>query len=149
MKKLISKILLTLAGASLLILPNLSVAIAAQNSTAPRIDRYIQDSPNGLDGYSLRLALQQTPTINFNQLPSEAQSVIDKINKGGSFPYKKDGSVFGNVEGRLPQQERGWYHEYTVQTPGVKGRGQRRIISGKDGKFFYTPDHYKQFYLVR
>lgn len=49
MKKLVSKSLLTIAGASLLIIPISPFrVIAAQGFTAPRIDRYIQDLPNGL-----------------------------------------------------------------------------------------------------
>lgn len=49
MKKLVFQSLLTIAGTSLLILPVAPFkAIAAQNSTQPRIDRYLQNSPSGL-----------------------------------------------------------------------------------------------------
>ncbi len=67
------------------------------------------------------------------------------IEDGGPFPYSKDGSTFQNREGILPQQPKGFYAEYTVETPGSDDRGARRIISGKDGSRFYTDDHYDSF----
>ena len=55
--------------------------------------------------------------------------------------------VFGNFEGRLPKQRRGYYHEYTVPTPGLSHRGARRIVAGGDPprEFWYTDDHYESF----
>ena len=38
--------------------------------------------------------------------------------------------VFGNREGHLPAKPRGYYHEYTVETPGASDRGARRLIRG-------------------
>ena len=49
----------------------------------------------------------------------------------------------------LPKQRRGYYHEYTVKTPGVRARGARRIIWGAGGEFYYTEDHYSHFQRVR
>lgn len=151
MNKFVSTRLLTLAGASLLILPNFVLSAIAAQPTARSIQDspyiYSATSPSSSD-YS-KIALQQIPTIDFGQLPSEAQSVVDKINNGGSFASNKDGSVFENIEGRLPQEERGWYHEYTVRTPGVRTRGAQRIITGQNGEIYYTPDHYRHFYRVR
>ena len=57
--------------------------------------------------------------------------------------------VFGNYERLLPQRSRGYYHEYTVPTPGVKSRGARRIISGKDREYYYSDDHYRSFKRIR
>jgi guanyl-specific ribonuclease Sa len=53
--------------------------------------------------------------------------------------------VFGNYEGRLPKRARGYYHEYTVETPGSNDRGARRIITGGEPpvEYFYTSDHYQ------
>ena len=42
-------------------------------------------------------------------------------------------------------RERGYYHEYTVPTPGVKHRGARRIVAGREGELYYTDDHYRSF----
>jgi guanyl-specific ribonuclease Sa len=61
----------------------------------------------------------------------------------GHFRTKKDGTVFQNREGRLPD---GNYREYTVETPGASNRGARRIVRDKDtGRTFYTDDHYENF----
>jgi ribonuclease T1 len=53
--------------------------------------------------------------------------------------------VFGNLEGLLPDHQRGYYHEYTVVTPGSKDRGARRIITGSADEFYWTEDHYSSF----
>ncbi|MEZ5341580.1 MAG: ribonuclease domain-containing protein [Acidimicrobiales bacterium] len=56
-----------------------------------------------------------------------------------------DDSVFQNREGILPTQERGYYREYTVVTPGSDDRGARRIVAGEAGDLYYTADHYDSF----
>lgn len=88
------------------------------------------------------------PTIAFGSLPPEAQRTIDLIDRGGPFPYDRDGIVFGNRERLLPGQPNGYYHEYTVITPGSSDRGARRIIAGQGGQLYYTDDHYQSFRRV-
>jgi guanyl-specific ribonuclease Sa len=80
-------------------------------------------------------------------LPHEARQTLALIANGGPFPYPQDDSVFGNREGRLPKQPRGYYREYTVQTPGLSHRGARRIITGgrPPAVYYYTDDHYESF----
>lgn len=80
-------------------------------------------------------------------LPPEARQTLRLIVDGGPFPYRQDGVVFGNREGRLPEQPRGYYHEYTVNTPGASNRGTRRIITGGTPPlvYYYTDDHYETF----
>ncbi len=82
-------------------------------------------------------------------LPPEARDTLVLIKKGGPFPYNRDGIVFGNFEKILPKQARGYYHEYTVPTPGLSHRGKRRIVSGKLGEYYYTPDHYQSFQRIK
>jgi guanyl-specific ribonuclease Sa len=80
-------------------------------------------------------------------LPAEAREALDRIARGGPFEHNQDGGVFGNYEGLLPQQPRGYYHEYTVETPGARNRGARRIITGGTPPviWYYTDDHYRSF----
>ena len=78
-------------------------------------------------------------------LPREAQDTLKLIEQGGPYPYSRDGVVFGNLEKILPKHDRGYYHEYTVKTPGEKDRGARRIVTGNAGERYYTDDHYKSF----
>jgi len=89
-----------------------------------------------------------TATVKLSRLPAEARQTVALIDRGGPFPYAKDGVVFGNYEKLLPQQKRGYYHEYTVRTPGSRDRGARRIVTGQDGEIYYTDDHYKSFRTV-
>ena len=76
---------------------------------------------------------------------AELQKTLDLIARGGPFPYRNDGGVFSNRERRLPEQERGYYREYTVVTPGAPNRGARRVIRGNGGETYYTRDHYRTF----
>ncbi|MEW2572494.1 ribonuclease domain-containing protein [Streptomyces sp. NPDC047070] len=87
-------------------------------------------------------------TVREAGLPAEARRTLALIDTGGPFPYAKDGTVFGNFERELPGQERGYYHEYTVRTPGERDRGARRIVTGRDGEVYYTDDHYNSFRAV-
>jgi ribonuclease T1 len=82
-------------------------------------------------------------------LPREAQQTLRLIRKGGPYPYERDGVVFGNFERLLPPRNRGYYHEYTVPTPGARSRGARRIIAGQTGEYYYTDDHYRSFRRIR
>jgi len=97
-------------------------------------------------------ARQKSPaiaTVNIAQLPREARQTIALIKRGGPYPYKKDGAVFGNFEHRLPLHERGYYKEFTVRSPGTRDRGARRIILGRARELYYTVDYYETFRLVR
>lgn len=80
-------------------------------------------------------------------MPPAACVTVTAILQGGPFPYSQDGVVFGNYEGLLPQEPRGYYHEYTVATPDARNRGARRIITGGTPPqiFYYTDDHYRSF----
>lgn len=56
--------------------------------------------------------------VSTADLPREARQTLVLIKNGGPFPYSRDGITFGNFERRLPVQQRGYYHEYTVKTLG-------------------------------
>ncbi len=91
--------------------------------------------------------------VSLASLPPQAQRTDQLIHSGGPFPFSRDGVVFGNYEKRLPRERRGWYHEYTVPTPGARDRGARRIICGGDkptepDACFYTEDHYNSFHRI-
>lgn len=94
------------------------------------------------------VSAQQAAQVGYPAfLPAEAHPVLDRIANGAAHPYRQDGSVFQNREGRLPQQARGYYREYTVPTPGSDTRGARRIIAGGNPpvEYWYTGDHYGSF----
>jgi len=90
-------------------------------------------------------------------LPAEARAALALIKAGGPFPYARDGSVFGNRENLLPPRRRGYYREYTVETPRARDRGARRIVAGSgasgdtrnSGEYYYSDDHYNSFRRIR
>jgi ribonuclease T1 len=89
-------------------------------------------------------------TVVVDELPVQGRKVVKLIYQGGPFRYDKDGSVFGNREKLLPAGNRGYYREYTVQTPGERSRGARRIVCGGfvptvPDACYYTDDHYASF----
>jgi ribonuclease T1 len=96
-------------------------------------------SPGGTDPQS------GLPSVAVAALPSQARQTLDRIDSGGPFRYDQDGVTFGNFEAILPQRARGYYKEYTVETPGSPDRGARRIVAGDGGDFYYTDDHYNSF----
>ncbi|MFE0465511.1 ribonuclease domain-containing protein [Kitasatospora sp. NPDC058965] len=84
--------------------------------------------------------------VCYTGLPVQAHDTLHLIDRGGPFPYARDGIVFANHEGVLPQEPSGYYHEYTVTTPGAPTRGTRRIITGRaPHEDYYTADHYATF----
>lgn len=109
---------------------------AAQRESQPQIQQVQQQQQR---------VQPSLANIAVKDLPREAHDTLALIEKGGPFPYDRDGIVFGNFEKRLPIKDRGYYHEYTVKTPGVSHRGARRIVTGKDGEKYYSDDHYKSF----
>jgi ribonuclease T1 len=88
-------------------------------------------------------------TITRTELPVQGQRTYEAILKGGPFRYEKDGAVFGNRERLLPRERRGHYREYTVETPGSRDRGARRIVCAGEraapSACWYTADHYASF----
>ena len=89
------------------------------------------------------------PVFARAELPVEARATLRHIRQGGPFSYARDGVEFRNYERKLPRQPRGYYHEYTVRTPGVKSRGGRRIVCGSLPECYYTADHYRHFKRIQ
>ena len=96
--------------------------------------------------------------IAVTDLPREARATHALILKGGPFPFPKDGVTFGNFEGNLPKQKRGYYREFTVPTPGARNRGARRIVCGAEPRqwrdnapaaCWYSGDHYQSFQKIK
>jgi guanyl-specific ribonuclease Sa len=104
-------------------------------------------APAGLAAVDVRDTAPARTTGLPEFLPPQARDTIVLIARGGPFPHPQDGTVFGNREGHLPAMPRGYYHEYTVETPGLSHRGARRIITGGQppAAWYYTDDHYDSF----
>ena len=118
-----------------------AAALAAAGLLAAACDSAARQSPPAAD---------EAGAIALAALPAQGQRTWRLIHSGGPFPYEKDGQVFGNRERLLPQHPRGYWREYTVKTPGVQGRGARRIVCGgarpaQPDACYYTADHYASF----
>lgn len=96
----------------------------------------------------------QSDTCPVDMLPAQADDVIDRILTNQDHIYSAhDGKHFGNYEGRLPRERGNYYREYTVDTPGLNHRGERRIIVGGGTEddpdvWYYTDDHYETFCVI-
>jgi guanyl-specific ribonuclease Sa len=64
---------------------------------------------------------------------SKANACSDQ--KWRPFPYSRDGITFGNFEKQLPAQPRGYYHEYTVKTPGETTAAHAVSFQGNAASF--------------
>lgn len=93
-------------------------------------------------------AASRLPVQPLCALPPEAAAVYAQIRTGGPYRYERDGIVFANAERLLPAEPRGYYHEFTVPTPGEGDRGARRLITGSEQELYYTGDHYGSFVVV-
>ncbi|SDL86133.1 ribonuclease [Corynebacterium mycetoides] len=86
-----------------------------------------------------------------SDVPAQAWDTIELVEQDGPYLHPEtDDKRFGNYEGVLPDEELGYYREYTVETPGLGHRGERRIVTGggDDGEvdeWYYTGDHYESF----
>jgi guanyl-specific ribonuclease Sa len=83
--------------------------------------------------------------------PVDLQPTLERIVAGGRYPHRNDGGVFqnrpppGQREPALPRQPQGYYREYVHPTLNTAGPGPQRIVVGRGGQFYYTPDHYQTF----
>lgn len=84
-------------------------------------------------------------------LPKEASDQIrDILTDAPPDDGEFDGKHFGNFEGILPKKDSNYYREYTVKTPNLNHRGERRIVVGGGTKtrpevWYYSSDHYQHF----
>jgi len=108
------------------------------------------------NGYNIGAIVASFNPISgsFNSLPDpvatvqsdpEVTKTLERIGSR-SGKYAEDGSTFQNREGNLPlNDDPAYYTEWTVDTPGAKGRGSQRIVVGKNGETYYSGDHYRSF----
>ncbi|MDX2147681.1 MAG: RHS repeat-associated core domain-containing protein [Planctomycetota bacterium] len=81
----------------------------------------------------------------------DLKPTLDRIRSGGSHPHKRDGTNFenrplpGRISPELPARPTGYYTEYVHPTPGVNGPDPQRVVVGRGGEMYYSPDHYGTF----
>ena len=88
-------------------------------------------------------------------VPKKALSVLKYVRKNGkAMSGYVGGRRFGNFENLLPKKDASGkkieYREWDVN-PKMQGknRGAERLITGSDGKAYFTNDHYGSFVKVK
>ncbi|MGC8867449.1 MAG: ribonuclease domain-containing protein [Elusimicrobiales bacterium] len=107
------------------------------------------------------------PKISDSKRRDAIIKLIEKIVNCEKLPFKEDGQVFNNKEGKLPPMPKGYYREYTLIVPkdaasqfyvgetqfsaypSYGSRGPERIVIGGGKDIFYTPTHYDSFVQIR
>ena len=133
------------------------LALAAALGVGYAVQAWDDDGPSGSSPSVTSGAGATTPSgpgapvsgEPLEALPPEVAATVELIERGGPFPFpQNDGGVFHNFEQLLPAEPDGYYREYTVPTPSSTDRGERRIVTGRNGEFWYTDDHYESFERV-
>ena len=93
--------------------------------------------------------------IRAGNVPEKALRVLKYVRENGeAISGYVGGRRFGNFEGLLPKKDasgkRIEYQEWDVN-PKIQGknRGAERLVTGSDGKGYYTSDHYGSFLEVK
>ncbi|WP_244871757.1 ribonuclease domain-containing protein [Catellatospora sp. TT07R-123] len=139
MDRQVSRRTLTLAAVAAVLLVAVMAVVGFCARTA------LSPEPSAVPGGPRATPVSGLGTVPLRDLPPEAAATLALIDRGGPYPYRKDGTVFANQEKLLPARPNGYYREFTVPTPGSPDRGARRIIAGRDGDLYYTGDHYESF----
>lgn len=141
--------------------PGVGMALnAAGNTAAAEINRFARDVAIGVGtglvaGVVIGAAAEGVEALP-RVLPFKNTDLIQRVSRAltriaqGAKMYSRDGIPFQNREGLLPSQGPGYYTEYTVEpASGGAGRGAERLVLGKGGEVYYTPNHYGSFVRIQ
>lgn len=99
--------------------------------------------------------VQAQVQVSREAVPRAARETLAYVRQHGYAPPGfVGGRVFGNYEGVLPRydarRKRLEYREWDVH-PRAEGRnrGTERLVTGSDGRAWYTADHYRTFVEVK
>lgn len=88
-------------------------------------------------------------------IPAHVRETLAYLRQHGfAPPGYVGGRVFGNYEGLLPRYnakgKRIEYREWDVRPRAEgKSRGAERLVTGSDGRAWYSADHYRSFLEVK
>lgn len=92
--------------------------------------------------YSKLIDLLRVYKINKIKNDPEVQKTLERINIW-IWKYDRDGIEFRNDQKFLPIKEKWYYTEWTVDTPWLNHRWEKRIVVWSNGEQYYTADHYR------
>ena len=133
--------------------PNPSPPESAKPASTPGARPADKSTPSEkLESTSLIIEKQTIRDLNGRIVykgPIDLRPTLDRIERGEENRHRNDGTSFQNRENRLPRKPLGYYKEYVHPTKGEYGPGPQRVIIGKEGEAWYTPDHYKTFKKIK
>jgi guanyl-specific ribonuclease Sa len=97
------------------------------------------------------------PSGELVDLTATLRRIADQrtLRDAGLPPHDGDGTVFLNLTDReagrrpLPSAPRGYYTEYVhPPPPGVRWPGPQRVIVGRKGEVYFSPDHYRAASII-
>jgi guanyl-specific ribonuclease Sa len=100
----------------------------------------------------VQVQVQTTPQ---DPIPVHARETLAYVRQHGfAPPGYVGGRVFGNYEGLLPRynarRKRIEYREWDVRLKAEgRSRGAERLVTGSDGRAWYSADHYRTFIEVK
>jgi ribonuclease T1 len=114
----------------------------------------IADAPDSREGRDKSIVVRNVRVTNGDgrviyRGDVDLSPTLDRINRGVRLRFSHDGIVFENREKRLPIEPAGYYHEFVHPTPDDSGPGGQRVVLGRKGEVYYSPDHYRTFRRVR
>ena len=99
--------------------------------------------------------VQAPAVVQVDAIPAHVRQTLAYVRQHGyAPPGYVGGRVYGNYEGQLPRynarRKRIEYRVWDVR-PRAEGRnrGAERLVTGIDGRAWYTADHYKTFLEVK
>jgi len=113
----------------------------SQQTAAPKADARLAPSERPPERYEVLDGVAITDREQVRGI----WDTLRRVARGPPFPHRQDGVPFQNRENRLPSRDKGWWREFTVETPGASDRGARRLVVGSDGEVWYSADHYRTF----
>ena len=116
-------------------------------STQPPRTSDDDETGNSLVVHNVRVTNEDNDVIYRGDV--DLTATLQRIERGKRLRFSHDGITFENRERRLPAKPGGYYQEFVHPTPGVEGPGGQRVVLGRDGEVYYTPDHYRTFRRVR
>ena len=136
--------------------PSLAPSPAPVSTPAPEVTA----SPDGPSPSPVARPEEAKPVLKAlgkPRLDAQVREVVESMDRLGRPPAgvaqggrrgAKRG-VFENAERRLPAHASGYYRESDVWPPRASGRGAERLIFGREGEVYYSPDHYRSFTRLR
>ena len=113
------------------------------------------DNNNNASGSSVQDNNTNQPSASSTNIPQKVYKILEYVKKTGKAPNGYvGGRNFQNRERHLDSKDASGkkivYQEWDVN-PKKQGqnRGTERLVTGSDGRSWYTNDHYQSFLLVK